>query len=318
MKASTSQKLKTGIFTIVGILILIAAIFIIGSNKNMFGNTFNIYGTFRNVGGLQIGNNIQFAGIKVGTIENISFISDTMVRVDMRMASDVKPFLKIDAVATVGSSGLMGDKVITILPGSEMEKKLLKNGDRISSVDPVGMEEIIAKFTTVADNAGIITGELANMAVQIRDGDGSISRLLYTNTLSNSLEGTSANAQKMTAALAGITTKINSGEGTIGSLVNTNALANRIDQVMITTDSAVGSIQEAAAGLSENMKAMQSSFLFRGYFKRKAKEEGKSVDSLKSELDIDSSDLDLTEEELEELVIEAQKALEAKRKKKGN
>jgi len=318
MKISTSQKLKTGIFTIVGIIILIAAIFVVGNNKNMFGNTFYIYGTFKNVGGLQIGNNILFAGIKVGTIENISFVSDTIIRVDMRMSGDVKPFLKKDAIATVGSSGLMGDKVIAILPGSDLEKKLMINGDRINSVDPVGMEEIIGKFTTVADNAGIITNELAQMALQIRDGDGSISRLLYTNTLANSLEGTSANAQKITDALAGITTRINAGEGTIGSLVNTNALSNRIDQVMITTDSAVASIQDAAAGLSENMKAMQSSFLFRGYFKRKAKEEGKSVDSLQSGLLIDGSDLDLTEDELEELVIEAQKALDAKRKKKEN
>lgn len=318
MNISTSQKLKTGIFTIVGIVILVVAIFVIGSNKNMFGNTFNIYGTFKNVGGLQIGNNILFAGIKVGTIENISFVSDTIVRVDMRMSPDVKPFLKRDAVATVGSSGLMGDKVITILPGSDTEKKLLNNGDRIAAVDPVGMEEIIARFTVVADNAGVITRELANMAVQIRKGDGSISKLLYTNTLANSLEGTSANARKMTASLAGITAKINNGEGSLGSLVNTNALSSRIDKVMITTDSAVGSIQEAAAGLSENMKAMQSSFLFRGYFKRKAKEAGQQADSLQSELLIDSTDLDLTESELEDLLKETQKALDAKRKKKAN
>jgi phospholipid/cholesterol/gamma-HCH transport system substrate-binding protein len=313
MKTSTSQKMKTGIFTIVGILLLVAAIFVIGSNKNMFGNTFNIYGTFRNVGGLQIGNNILFAGIKVGTIENISFVSDTLVRVDMRMSADVKPFLKKDAIATVGSSGLMGDKVITILPGSNTEKNLIKDGDPIASVNPVGMEEIIAKFTAVADNAGIITSELAGMATQIRNGDGSISKLLYTNTLSNNLEGTSANAEKMTASLAGITRKINAGEGSIGSLVNTTALSDRIDNVMVTTDSAVGSIQEAAARLSENMLAMQSSFLFRGYFKRKAKEEGLTVDSLKTEMN--PEDIDLDEEELEEIVKEAQRALDAKRKK---
>jgi phospholipid/cholesterol/gamma-HCH transport system substrate-binding protein len=318
MNLSTSQKLKTGIFTIVGIVILVAAIFVIGSNKNMFGNNFTIYGTFKNVGGLQIGNNILFAGIKVGTIENISFVSDTMVRVDMRMSADVKPFLKKDAVATVGSSGLMGDKVITILPGSDLEKTLLKGGDRIAAVDPVGMEEIIAKFTTVADNAGIITAELANMAMQIRDGDGSISRLLYKNTLAKSLEGTTANSEKLTASLAGITAKINSGDGSIGSLVNTNALSTRIDQIMVTTDSAVGSIKKAADGLSENMIALQSSILFRGYFKRKAREEGKQVDSLETDLDIDSTEMDLTEDELEVLVKEAQRALDAKRKKKEN
>jgi phospholipid/cholesterol/gamma-HCH transport system substrate-binding protein len=230
----------------------------------------------------------------------------------MRMAADVKPFLKKDAVATVASSGLMGDKIINITPGSDTEKGLLKDGDHIAAVDPVGMEEIIAKFTDVADNAGVITSELAAMALQIRKGDGSISKLLYTNTLSNSLEGTSANAQKMTASLAGITAKINAGEGSIGSLVNTNALSNRIDQVMVTTDSAVVNIKDAAYGLSENMKALQSSFLFRGYFKRKAKEASAEGDTTVTE------ELDIDEEELEEIIKEAQKELDAKRKKKEN
>jgi phospholipid/cholesterol/gamma-HCH transport system substrate-binding protein len=316
MKITTSQKIKTGIFTIVGILIFIAAIFIIGNNKNMFGNTFHLFATFNNVGGLQIGNNIHFAGIKVGTIENISFVSDTIIRVDMRMAADVKPFLKRDAIATVASSGLMGDKILNIIPGSDFERQLINEGDQMASVNPVGMDEIIAKFTKVADNTGIITNELAAMALQIREGDGSISKLLYTNTLSNSLEGTAANAQRMTASLAGISAKINAGEGSLGSLLNTNALSNRVDQVMITTDSAVGSIKNAADGLSENMKAMQSSFLFRGYFKRKAKEAGKQADSLNAVLEIEDDDFDFTEEELEEMVREAQKALDEKRKKK--
>lgn len=313
MTISSSQKLKTGIFTIVGVLILVVAIFVIGSNKSMFGKTFNIYGTFKNVGGLQIGNNILFAGIKVGTIDNISIVSDTVVRVDMLLEADVRHFLKKDAIATVGSAGLMGDKVITILPGSQFEKNILKDGDQIASVDPVGMEEIIAKLTTVADNAGIITGELAAMATQIRNGDGSLSKLLYSNTLSNSLEGTSANAEKMTASLAGITTKINAGEGSIGALVNTNALSNRIDNVMVTTDSAVGSIKIAADRLAENMKALQSNFLFRGYFKRKAKEESKQTDSLKTS--VNSDEMSLEEEELEEMIKEAQKELDALRKK---
>lgn len=315
MKITTSQKLKTGVFTLAGITILIVAIFVIGSNKNMFGSNFNIYGTFKNVGGLQEGNNILFAGIKVGTIKSISFISDTMVRVDMVMKADVKPFLKKDAIATVGSAGLMGDKNITILPGSEPERKLLKDGDRILSVNPVGMDEIISKFTGIADNAGVITDEIARMAIQIRQGDGTISRLLYSNKLSNSLEGSSKNAEQITSSLAGITAKINEGEGSIGRLVNTNSLSDKMDQVMVSTDSAILTMRDAAAEFNENMKAMQSSFLFRGYFKRKAREETIQADSLKTALD-DSAEL--SEAELEQLIIDAQRALEEKRKKNKN
>ena len=97
METSTARKIKIGIFTIVGILLFVAGIFIIGNKKNMFSDTFTIYGNFKNVGGLAVGNNIRFAGITVGTVEAMSIVSDTVVRVDMRMKANVKQFLKADS-----------------------------------------------------------------------------------------------------------------------------------------------------------------------------------------------------------------------------
>lgn len=117
MKMTNSQKIKTGIFTLIGIILFVLGIFVIGSKKNMFGDTFLIYGTFKNVGGLNVGNNIRFAGITVGTVEDIQIVSDTVIRVDMLMKGKVREFLKTDAVATIGSDGLMGDKLITITSG---------------------------------------------------------------------------------------------------------------------------------------------------------------------------------------------------------
>src|SRR4051812_35122010 len=131
MKASAGQKIKTGIFTISGILLFVVGIFFIGSKKNMFGDTYMIYGTFKNVGGLEVGNNIRFAGINVGTVEDIRIVSDTLIRVDMLMQNQVKPFLKVDAIASIGSNGLMGDKLITIVSGSSNEVQLLRGGSRI-------------------------------------------------------------------------------------------------------------------------------------------------------------------------------------------
>jgi phospholipid/cholesterol/gamma-HCH transport system substrate-binding protein len=317
MKKEVSQKIKTGMFTIVGILIFVIGIFVIGSNKNMFNKTYIIYGTFNNIGGLQVGNNILFSGIMAGTVEGISLVSDTLIRVDMRMKESIKPYLKIDAVATIGSAGLMGDKTISIAAGSPTEVSLLKEGSQIRTTNPVGFEEIITKFTNVADNAGVITVELANMAIQIREGKGTISKLIYTDDLSRSLEATAKNAKDITGSLSGISSKINSGKGSLGSLVNSNALSNDIDSVMGTAQAAMVNINDAAYGFSENMKALQGNFLFKGYFKRKAKADAKSMgDSLA----LESSDSifleeDLDEEELKQLIIEAQKALDAKKKK---
>ena len=94
MKTTVSQKIKIGVFTLTGILLFLVGIFLIGSKKNMFGDTFMIYGTFKSVGGLEVGNNIRFAGINVGTVDDINIVSDTTIRVNMLMKEEVRPFLK--------------------------------------------------------------------------------------------------------------------------------------------------------------------------------------------------------------------------------
>jgi phospholipid/cholesterol/gamma-HCH transport system substrate-binding protein len=292
MNISHSQKIKTGIFTLAGIFLFVVGIFIIGSRKNMFGDTFMIYGTFKNVGGLNVGNNIRFAGINVGTVENIRIVSDTLIRVDMLMKGKVRAFLKADAVATIGSDGLMGDKLITITSGAAKEQKLLTAGSRIMTTNPVDFDKVIGTFTSVADNANIITTELAGMAVQVRKGNGTISKLLYTDDLSHSLEGTAANAQRLTGSLADITAYVRSGKGTMGSLLYTDSLSNSLNKTAINASAALVTINTAADGFSENMKALQGNFFLRGYFKRKAREKART-DTTAVAVDVDGIDPDM-------------------------
>ncbi len=161
----------------------------------MFDNTFTIYGKYKNVGGLQIGNNIRFAGINVGTVEDITIENDTTVRVDMRLESKVRPFLKSDAMASIGSDGLMGDKLITIAPGANGDK-LLAGGGQILTANPVDYDKIITKITKVADNAEIITSSLASISNEISGGKGSLGKLIYTDSLERGLVGTVNSAQK--------------------------------------------------------------------------------------------------------------------------
>lgn len=330
MKTSISQKIKTGIFTLLGILLFVAGIFLIGSKKNMFDDTFMIYGTFKNIGGLEVGNNIRFAGINVGTIKDIKIVSDTMIRVDMSLKSQVKHFLKKDALASIGSDGLMGDKLITIASGSANEVKLLNDGSRITTINPMEFDKEISKITNVAANAEIITRELATMVLQIRQGNGSISSLLYSNKLSSSLEGTADNAKALSSSLAGIASQVRSGKGSLGKLFYTNGLSDNLEKATRTATSAMATIDEGAYGFSENMKALQGNFFFRGYFKRKAKaaaEEAKLTGAKSTEAkaitvnipkDTETGtayfDEDMDEAELEQVIVEAQKALDAKRK----
>src|SRR5690348_9035985 len=110
MEPSTKSKIRLGLFITTAILLFVAAVFYLGKKKNLFTATFNIQGTFRNVSGLQIGNNVRFAGITVGTIGNIVILNDTSVKVEMVIETETKKFIKKDSYATIGSEGLMGDR----------------------------------------------------------------------------------------------------------------------------------------------------------------------------------------------------------------
>lgn len=302
MNTTPSQKIKIGIFVVAGFLILVAGIFLIGSKKNMFSSTYKIYGTFRNAGGLQVGNNVRFGGVNIGTVKTIQILRDTLVRVDMIIQSKMSEFIKNDAVATVGSDGLMGDKLLTIEPGTP-NAPVLSPGSQIRTVEPVDFATIISKFSNVASNAEVITGALAGMALQIKNGDGSISRLLYRNDLAIGLEGVLNNAKGITGSMNGIATHIQSGKGSLGSLIYTDSLSKGLEHTVTSANAALVTVQVAADNFSENMKALQRNYFFRGYFKKKAKEQ---ADSLKAGADEES---EVDDAELERIKEEADKEL---------
>jgi len=232
MKTTSGQKLKIGLFTFVGILVLVLAIFFIGNQKNLFSSTFGIYGTFKNVNGLTVGNNVRFAGINVGVVQAINIETDSTVRVDLTLQNSVKKFIKKDARLSIGSDGLMGDKLIVIAPGGVTSTQAVDAGNQLSTNNPVDVDKIIAKLTKVADNAASITAGLSEIIAKVNSGKGSIGRLLNNDKLSRDLEGTVAQAK------------------------------TTITNVHATT-----------ATLNTDLKAAQSNFLLKGFFKKKRKKQ---------------------------------------------
>ncbi len=306
MKITASQKIRIGLFTIIGLAILVIGIFLIGRNQNMFGDNFKVYGTYKTVGGLQVGNNIRFAGINVGTVESITILSDTIVRVDMLLQSKIKPFLKTSSLATIGSDGLMGDKLVMIAVG-EPSAALLKEGDKIMTANPMDFDKTMVRITKVAENAETLSASLAGISVQLSEGKGSLGRLLYKDDLAVALEGTVNNMKTMSGSLAGVTTEIKSGKGSIGRLIYSDELAKSLEGTAANAKITMATVNDAAFGFSENMKALQGNIFFRGYFKKQAKAKEKAnQDSSLNTSNVEDPELD--ESELREIQEAADKA----------
>src|ERR1043165_8174146 len=110
MNKEPGLKWKLGMFVTIGLVLFAGTIYFVGKQKNLFGSTFHLTTRFTSAGGLKEGNNVRFSGIDVGTVNSIT-LTDSVVIVDLVMKKNVQDFIKTDATATIGSDGLMGDKV---------------------------------------------------------------------------------------------------------------------------------------------------------------------------------------------------------------
>jgi phospholipid/cholesterol/gamma-HCH transport system substrate-binding protein len=192
MPKEKNYKWKLGLFSIAMLVIAIAAIYYIGKQRNKFGSVVTISARFKSVSGLKTGGNVLVGGIEVGTVDDIALITDTTVQVDMVIQKGVEKFIKRDAKASIGSEGLMGDKVIVLIPGSP-DTTVVRNGDTLASLPPVETDAIMASLKTSADNAAVITSNLADISDRISHGKGALGKLLHDTTLSTNLSSTMKN-----------------------------------------------------------------------------------------------------------------------------
>jgi len=193
-------KVRLGLFIIGGIALFVLAIFIIGRQQNLFNPVFKVTANFNNVSGLQVGNNIRFSGINIGVVDNIQIINDSTVKVDMLIRQNVQEFIKSDSQASIGSEGIIGDRLIIISQGSS-DAPVIRNGQQISSVEPIETDEIMAGLNVSVVNAAIITNELAEIMMKINSGEGTIGRLLQDSTIAENLNMTILNLRKSSKGL---------------------------------------------------------------------------------------------------------------------
>lgn len=193
-------KIRLGLFVVGGLVLFVLTIFIIGKQNNLFNSVIKVNTTFYNVSGLQVGNNVRFSGINVGTVGHIHILNDTTVRVEMLIKTSVQQFIKTDSEVAIGSEGLIGDKLLSISHGST-HAKMVKDGHSLVSSEPVDTDAIIASLEVTAMNAEVISMELAEIMEGINRGEGTLGRLIKDTTIADNLSKTMQNLKSSTKGL---------------------------------------------------------------------------------------------------------------------
>ena len=296
-----------GAFVIAGVLLFAVGLFMIGSRRMLFGNTFKVHAEFASIAGLDNGALVRVAGLQAGEVEAIQVPTrpSARFRVRMRLREDVHPLIRLDSVASIQNDGLVGNKFIQIEPGSEQSVVVAAEGT-IQSTEPFDIADLMAKMSETIDT---VNKAIVDVTVEL---DGALSSIAATADTAKVLMddvGRDARAivssgQRVAADLQTIVANVKSGRGTVGQLLNDDALYQRARSIATDAEKAMANVRaatdearaaiadfrgkegpvtgltadlqqtlmsarDAMSDLAENTEALKRSFLFRGYFNRR-------------------------------------------------
>lgn len=234
----TSRNIRLGAFVVAGTVLLIAALYLIGNNQNLFGSVFRISAKFYNVNGLMAGNNVRFSGIDVGTVESVEIISDTSVNVVMVIEEKIQPYIKKNAMASVGTDGLMGNKLVNINSATE-PAPMVEEGDVLQTMRPIEQDEMVRTLNETNENMKAITSNLRTITDRINSKNTLWSLLMDTVVADNvkasivSIRMASNNTMMLTGNLKGLADDLKAGKGSLGALITDTLLSGRITQTIV-------------------------------------------------------------------------------------
>lgn len=232
------KEVKIGIFALVMLFSLWAGIRFL-SGIDIFSRNIIYYATYENVSGLQTAAPITIHGVKVGTIESITF--DPSKGSDVKVALSVKRQyrLPVDTRAVIYDNGIMGGKAIMLELGSSNE--ILKRGDQIISDGGSDM------ISSIGNELGDLKGKLSVVADNLATALANINTLVEQNT--DNLSGTISNLNSISASLDGVLKSERKNiEGIVTSL---NGLAEMLDQNTERFDRIIGNVDAVAEQLEQ-------------------------------------------------------------------
>jgi phospholipid/cholesterol/gamma-HCH transport system substrate-binding protein len=242
MAGKMGQEIRVGLFIFIGLVLAFLVVFSIGSKNQLFREQYTLFTNYRDVGGLMVGAPVRLAGVEVGTVSRVWFLTDRnkrLVGVELKINSDVQERIHEDSTATILTMGILGDKYIAITMGSP-DQPVLKNGDFLTSTETVELNAYLARADTIVSNIESITDSLNTfltpikeggsgedvarilkntdeIVTEIKEGGGTLHTLVYgEEETRNAME----NLNDSTERLNSILTKVDEGEGTLGALVN--------------------------------------------------------------------------------------------------
>ena len=258
MKNNIDQ-VKLGAFTLGGIVLFMLSMLYLGREENMFSKTFTVHAVFKNVEGLQSGDNVWLSGVKIGQVHDVDIVADGMVIVEMMLKENQNQFITRDATASVGSDGLVGNKLVVIRPGKS--RVPIQDNDTLNSMSPADTQEVLNVAKEVGDNTKEITDDLKLITRKIAHGDGIVGEILNDGEIVDDLRtsvkmlvSAAARTNQAAGRMNVLLEDIHHGQGLMTHLLTDSSYTDSFEQSLKSFSEA----SENAKLVTEDLKLLSS------------------------------------------------------------
>jgi len=263
MSSKPGDHLRLGLFVLAGMAVLVVGLYLLGSKRDLFSSTVSVGTSFHQVGGLRPGNNVRFAGINVGTVKEITIVSDTTVLVELAIREDQASHIRDNAIASLGSDGLMGNKLVNIGPG-EGEGAPITDGSVLISSVPLDTEQMMRTLDRTNLNMADITDDLRDLSGRINQ-PGGIVHVLSDTVLAAQVRGSLADLQEAathvnsaTASVDVMLADVNAGKGVLGMLVSDPAAEKQMRDLLGSMEGLADTLAHATSQVDHFTKGLNT------------------------------------------------------------
>lgn len=156
------MQLRIGALVLVGIVLFIGFVLSVGKRSALFEERYSLGTSFSSTEGLAVGSPVRLAGVTVGNVTRIAFgrdPRDRRIAITLTVERRVQDRIREDSVASIGTIGLVGDKVLDLTVGSH-DRPVLQAGAQLASVDPPDYFRLLQKGDSILDHVTRISASL--------------------------------------------------------------------------------------------------------------------------------------------------------------
>ena len=244
-----SHEFKVGLLISVGLGVALVAVLSVGERQGLMKQRYYLNARFDDVSGLQEGAPVRVSGFQVGVVNKIALVEVAgrqKVEARLRIEKQAQPRIRRGSLAKISSMGLLGDKLVEIVPAS-IDLPMLNNGEELATIVVMPPEEILARAAEIADTMRSTVFSLNVIMKKIEKGTGTLGQMIDDPRLYTNLDSA-------LVSLNHLIILVKNNKGTVGKLMNDPSLYNNLNQTMSNINTISDSLRRGQGTLGRMIR----------------------------------------------------------------